>query len=199
MQVEEIEINGFQIENFNQHGLDVGKSQGTCPLCSSSRKPENKKAKCSSYDWERGLGTCHNCNTTFQLHTYQRKGASEKEYVRPVEKQEDYNITGDPEQKVLKWFKTRGISEQTLKDVGLEDRMLHRPNELSGGQRQRVAIARALVNNPALLLADEPTGALDGENVDRMADLLLELNREEKLALVLITHSTALASRMDRI
>ena len=58
MQVEDKEINGFLIETFNQHGLEVGKTQGTCPLCSSSRKPENKKAKCSSYDWERGIGTC---------------------------------------------------------------------------------------------------------------------------------------------
>ncbi len=76
------EINGFLIDTFNQHGLEE-KTQGICPLCSHDRKPKNKKAKCASYDWERGLGTCHNCNTTFQLHTYQRKGASEKVYVRP--------------------------------------------------------------------------------------------------------------------
>ena len=111
------EINGFLIDEFNQYKLEEGKKQGICPLCSHTRKPKNQKAKCASYDWERGLGTCHNCNTSFQLHTYQRKGASEKEYVRPVEKQEDYNITGDPEQKVLKWFKTRGISAQTLIDL----------------------------------------------------------------------------------
>ena len=112
-----VEINGFLIDEFNQHKLEEGKKQGICPLCSHTRKPKNQKAKCASYDWERGLGTCHNCNTSFQLHTYQRKGASEKEYVRPVDKQEDYNITGDPEQKVLKWFKTRGISAQTLIDL----------------------------------------------------------------------------------
>ena len=111
------EINGFLIDEFNQHKLEEGKKQGICPLCSHTRKPKNQKAKCASYDWERGLGTCHNCNTSFQLHTYQRKGASEKQYVRPVDKQEDYNITGDPEQKVLKWFKTRGISAQTLIDL----------------------------------------------------------------------------------
>jgi twinkle protein len=111
------EINGFLIDEFNQYKLEEGKKQGICPLCSHTRKPKNQKAKCASYDWERGLGTCHNCNTSFQLHTYQRKGASEKEYVRPVDKQEDYNITGDPEQKVLKWFKTRGISAQTLIDL----------------------------------------------------------------------------------
>jgi len=112
-----VEINGFLIDQFNQHKLEEGKKQGICPLCSHTRKPKNQKAKCASYDWERGLGTCHNCNTSFQLHTYQRKGASEKEYVRPIDKQEDYNITGDPEQKVLKWFKTRGISAQTLIDL----------------------------------------------------------------------------------
>jgi twinkle protein len=112
-----VEINGFLIDEFNQYKLEEGKKQGICPLCSHTRKPKNQKAKCASYDWERGLGTCHNCNTSFQLHTYQRKGASEKEYVRPVNKVEDYNITGDPEQKVLKWFKTRGISAQTLIDL----------------------------------------------------------------------------------
>jgi len=112
MQVEEIEINGFLIDKFNQHGLDVGKTQGTCPLCSSTRKPENKKAKCSSYDWERGLGTCHNCDTSFQLHTYKRKGKAERDYVVPVK-----TSVGQLNDKVVEWFKTRGISEQTLKQV----------------------------------------------------------------------------------
>ena len=112
MQVEEIEINGFQIENFNQHGLDVGKSQGTCPLCSSSRKPENRKAKCASYDWERGLGTCHNCDSTFQLHTYKRKGKAERDYVMPEIKKVDLVVD-----KTLEWFKTRGISKDTLDEL----------------------------------------------------------------------------------
>ena len=112
MQVEEIEINGFQIDQFNQHGLDVGKSQGTCPLCSSSRKPENKKAKCASYDWERGLGTCHNCDSTFQLHTYKRKGRAERDYVKP----EIQNIKAVVN-KTLEWFNTRGISKDTLDEL----------------------------------------------------------------------------------
>ena len=112
MQVEEIEINGFQIENFNQHGLDVGKSQGTCPLCSSSRKPENRKAKCASYDWERGLGTCHNCDSTFQLHTYKRKGKAEREYVIPTELESQKTINRSTKEKTIQWFKTRGISKQ---------------------------------------------------------------------------------------
>jgi twinkle protein len=106
MQVEDKEINGFQIENFNQHGLDVGKSQGTCPLCSSSRKPENRKAKCASYDWERGLGTCHNCDKSFQLHTFKRKGKAERDYVVPTP-----TTVGNLDDKVVDWFKSRSISE----------------------------------------------------------------------------------------
>jgi len=112
MQVENYEINGFLIDSFNQHNLEVGKTQGICPLCSHTRKPENKKAKCCSYDWERGLGTCHNCNSTFQLHTYQRKGASDKDYVRP-------EITKylPVKNKVTTWFENRGISQETLDDL----------------------------------------------------------------------------------
>ena len=106
------EINGFLIDEFNQHSLKEGASQGICPLCSSDRKPKNQKAQCASYDWERGLGTCHNCDTTFQLHTYQRKGASEKVYVRPQIK-EQYDV----DTKAEKWFKKRGISKLTLQDL----------------------------------------------------------------------------------
>ena len=113
MNVESKEINGFAIDEFNQHDLEVGKTQGTCPLCSHTRKPENKKAKCASYDWERGLGTCHNCDTSFQLHTYQRKGASDKVYVRP---QHEVAVT-IPDSKVVDWFTDRGISKQTLQDL----------------------------------------------------------------------------------
>ena len=113
MNVEDREINGFAIDEFNQHDLEIGKTQGTCPLCSHTRKPENKKAKCASYDWERGLGTCHNCDTSFQLHTYQRKGASDKVYVRP---QHEVAVT-IPDSKVVDWFADRGISKQTLQDL----------------------------------------------------------------------------------
>jgi twinkle protein len=107
-----IEINGFLIDEFNQYGLKEGKTQGICPLCSHDRQPKNQKAQCASYDWERGLGTCHNCSTTFQLHTYQRKGASEKEYVRP-----DQKPTKKLNSKVVQWFETRGISQKTLTDL----------------------------------------------------------------------------------
>ena len=106
------EINGFLIDEFNHYGLKEGKSQGVCPLCSHGRQPKNKKAECASYDWERGLGTCHNCNTTFQLHTYQRKGASEKVYVRP-----EVTKYLPVENKVTEWFESRGISQRTLDDL----------------------------------------------------------------------------------
>jgi twinkle protein len=105
------EINGFLIDQFNQHQLEEGKSQGTCPICSPDRKPKNEKAKCASYDWERGIGTCHNCSKTFQLHTYQRKGASEKVYVRPT------STLLPATSKVVEWFNSRGISEQTLTEL----------------------------------------------------------------------------------
>ena len=112
------EINGFLIDNFNQHGLEVGKAQGTCPLCSADRQPKKQKLKCASYDWERGLGTCHNCNTSFQLHTYQRKGASEKVYVRPSFSTKTHKSPGS---KVVKWFKTRGISQDTLEALNVSE------------------------------------------------------------------------------
>ena len=117
MQVNNTEINGFLIDKFNQHDLEAGQKQGICPLCSPDRKPKNVKAKCASYDWERGLGTCHNCNKSFQLHTYQRKGASEKEYVRP----EVPTLTNSVDVKVLGWFATRGISQETVASLGISN------------------------------------------------------------------------------
>jgi twinkle protein len=111
-----LEINGFLIDQFNQHKLEEGKSQGLCPLCSHNREPKNQKAKCASYDWEKGLGTCHNCNKSFQLHTYQRKGSSEKVYAKPT-----VVATTPPSSKVVEWFNTRGISEQTLNDLGVSE------------------------------------------------------------------------------
>ena len=113
MQVNNSEINGYLIDQFNQYDLKVGASQGICPMCSEDRKPENKKAKCASYDWERGLGTCHNCDRSFQLHTYQRKGASEKVYIRP----ETPDAIHDVSTAVEKWFESRGISKQTLRTL----------------------------------------------------------------------------------
>jgi twinkle protein len=105
------EINGFLIDTFNQYELEVGKVQGICPLCSHNRKPENKKQKCASYDWERGLGTCHNCDNTFQLHTYQRKGETDKIYIKP----DPIVNVKEVSTKVEEWFKSRGISKETLR------------------------------------------------------------------------------------
>ena len=119
MQVEQYEINGFVIDKFNQYSLEVGKKQGICPWSNTCRQPKNHKKKCSSYDWERGLGTCHNCNKTYQLHTYERKGATDKDYVRPVDPpKEEFNI---PRTKVAEWFKTRGISTDTLIDLQVSE------------------------------------------------------------------------------
>ncbi len=86
-----------------------------------------------------------------------------------------------------------------LERVGLTDRLSHRPGQLSGGERQRVAVVRALINQPDLLLADEPTGALNREAADGLVELLLELNREENLTLIMVTHSMRLAETMDRM
>jgi predicted ABC-type transport system involved in lysophospholipase L1 biosynthesis ATPase subunit len=90
-------------------------------------------------------------------------------------------------------------AEALLDRVGLKDRATHRPGELSGGQRQRVAVARALINRPKLLLADEPTGSLDEGTSQSIADLLVELNRDEGVALIVVTHSRELAGRIGRI
>ncbi len=86
-----------------------------------------------------------------------------------------------------------------LERVGLMDRLSHRPGQLSGGECQRVAVVRALINQPKLLLADEPTGALNREAADDLVGLLLELNREEGLTLIMVTHSMRLAEKLDRV
>ena len=90
-------------------------------------------------------------------------------------------------------------AKELLKVVGMEDRMKHLPEELSGGQKQRVAIARAMANNPAIILADEPTGALDSETGRMVMDLFHRLHKEQGKTIILITHSPELAEETERI
>ena len=90
-------------------------------------------------------------------------------------------------------------ARRLLERVGLADRLSYRPGRLSGGERQRVAVVRALINSPKLLLADEPTGSLDRAAADNLAQLLVELNREEDVTLILVTHSLDLTERMTRV
>jgi len=100
-----------------------------------------------------------------------------------------------------------GVNKQQAKDkalelldsLGLSDRATHKPSKLSGGQQQRVAIARAIANNPVLLLADEPTGNLDNENSDKVFELLTKIIKQHKMAALIATHNTQLASKMDRV
>ena len=102
------EINGFEIEKFNQYELKVGATSSTCPLCSETRSNGNKKQKCVSLDWDRGIGTCHHCGTVMQLHTF-KKRKTDKVYIKP-KPHEDFHIS----ERVCSYFHARGISKRTL-------------------------------------------------------------------------------------
>ena len=90
-------------------------------------------------------------------------------------------------------------AEEILTDLGLKDRLYHFPNQLSGGEQQRVAIARAIINKPELILADEPTGNLDEDNSQVIADLLFNVSQKYQKSLCLVTHDLELAKKCDRL
>ena len=93
---------------------------------------------------------------------------------------------------------TRGRAEALLEEVGLKDRLTHKPSQLSGGEQLRVAIARSLINEPKIILADEPTGSLDPSTGEKVADLLIEANQGKGVALVVVTHNPGLAAKMQK-
>lgn len=99
----------------------------------------------------------------------------------------------------MKKTERRERARELLELVGMKERMLHKPEELSGGQKQRTAIARAMANDPSIILADDPTGALDSETSRRIIDIFHRLHREQGKTIVLITHSTELAQETDRV
>lgn len=123
----------------------------------------------------------------FQFHHLLREFSALENIMMPL-------LIGDVDR-----TRARSRAEELIRAVGLADRRHHRPAQLSGGERQRVAVARALVNDPALLLADEPSGNLDNQTSERLHETFFELRAQRKLAMVLVTHNRELAGRADRV
>jgi len=138
---------------------------------------------------DEALAALRNCQIgfVFQFHHLLREFSAHENVMIPL------RIAGWDAPKA-----SRRASE-LLERVGLGGRMTHRPSELSGGEQQRTAVARALALDPAILLADEPSGNLDHANAERLHDLLEELSRDLEIAMVIVTHNRALASRADRV
>lgn len=132
---------------------------------------------------------CREIGLVFQLHHLLPQCTVLENVLVPT-------LAGGPEQRAEAPEKR---ARRLLERVGLSSRLSHRPGQLSGGERQRVAVVRALINEPRLLLADEPTGALDRGAAGNLAQLLVELNREEGVSLIVVTHALSLAAQMSRV
>jgi|SRR6185436_7725978 ABC-type lipoprotein export system ATPase subunit len=117
----------------------------------------------------------------------------------PQGKSSDGKAGADADKAIAKKEQVKVRAKRLLNRVGLGARLDHRPGQLSGGECQRVAVVRALINQPTLLLADEPTGSLDHQAAQKLSELLVELNREEGVALIVVTHAKDLAERMQKV
>jgi len=125
----------------------------------------------------------------FQMHHLLPQLTLFENVMLPVLPQKDKSATKSASQRAI----------HLIERVGLKDHMHQHPSQLSVGECQRAAVVRALINQPRLLLADEPTGSLDAASAEKMATLLAELNREQNVAMVIVTHSMELAAKMDKI